>query len=91
MLLQSSHTNDPEWVQFWVSCYEIVLILLFGMITFNVFQSPNCHIYPKEGGGLTNFKKSLFQIVTIGMGREGPRAKLDIVTKYSGFFFEGVP
>ena len=66
------------------SFYSLVCLLQCVSIS-------NCHIYLKEGGGLTNFKKSPFQIVTIGMGREGLKANLDIVMKYVVFFFEGVP
>ena len=43
---------------------------------------------PQEGGGQKYFKISPFQIVTIGVWREGLQANLDNVTKYPGFFLK---
>ena len=69
--------------------FVALIFILFYFIYDNLFMihSPNCHICPKEGGGSENLKMSPFKSVTNGMGREGPRANLDTVTKYSGFFF----
>ena len=65
---------------------DIDLILLHGINTINV-STPKMSHFSKEGGGLRISKMSPFKIVTIGMGREGLRANLDTVTKYSDFFF----